>query len=331
MLLGSTSVGDALGDYEAARGVFAQLVGAATHDVSFFQTCAAAISQAAHGVPLARGDEVLISDEEYPSNAYPWYRAAERAGASVVAVPVAQLEEAARTRERVRVIAVSWVQFSTGKSVDLRALADAVHARDGWLVVDAIQGLGIIPFAMSESGADVVCGGTHKWCLGPLGHGFMACAPGRASAMQPLVHGAMTYGTSDDAVDPKKDARTDPRRFEPGAPLLVGAIGGAAAISLLLEIGIPRVHQEAMAMAALVRAGARARGLDVVVPSGPAAGPITAIIPRHKTGKEIVDAMRARKCSVAPRGGGVRVAPHVHNGPQHIERFFALWDEIDRA
>src|SRR5439155_1637471 len=135
------------------------------------------------------------------SNAYPWYRAAERAGAVVKTAPVDRIGDAIGASTRV--VAVSWVQYSTGASVDLRALADTLHARGGagadrWLVVDAIQGIGIAPFALAALGVDVVCGGTHKWLLGPLGHGLMACAPGRQATMTPVLHRAMTYGTPHD-------------------------------------------------------------------------------------------------------------------------------------
>ena len=73
--------------YEHARAVFAGLVGCDDDDVAFFQTCAAALTQAAFGLPIEKGQNIVILDQEYPSNAYPWFRAAERAGGSVVVVP----------------------------------------------------------------------------------------------------------------------------------------------------------------------------------------------------------------------------------------------------
>lgn len=336
MLDGSLAIGALLKDYEAARATFARLVGAAPEDTSFFQTCAATISQVALGMKLAAGDEIVLVDQEYPSNAYPWHRAAERAGARVIVVASGAGYRLDIDRvlgavtSRTRVIAVSSVQYSTGTTLPLRPLADAVHAHGGWLVVDAIQGLGVLPFDIASSGADAVCGGTQKWLLGPVGHGFLALAPGRALELQPLMHGAMTYGTADDVVDASKPARTDPRRFEPGTPLFLGALSAAASIELLLEIGIERVRAEAIAVADLVVARASERGLIVVQGSGPVRSPITTVVPKHRTAKEMVDALRARACSTAPRGGGVRISPHAHNGPQHVETLFALWDELDR-
>lgn len=336
MLDGSLGVGPLLREYEDARATFARLVGAARDDVSFFQTCAAAISQVALGMKLNAGDEIVLLDQEYPSNAYPWHRAAERAAARVVIVASAgnfRIDVDAVLRAvtpKTRAIAVSSVQFSTGSTVPLRPLADAVHAHGGWLVVDAIQGLGVLPFDLAASGADAVCGGTQKWLLGPVGHGFLALAPGRALELLPLMHGAMTYGTTDDVVDPAKAARTDPRRFEPGTPLVLGALSAAASVELLLEIGIERVHAQALTITDLVVARARERGLVVIEGSGPVRSPITAVVPRKRDPKDMVDALRARSCSTAPRGGGVRISPHAHNGPQHVDALFALWDELDR-
>lgn len=336
MLDGSLAIGGLLRDYEAARATFAGLVGAAPNDTSFFQTCAAAISQVALGMALAPGDEIILVDQEYPSNAYPWHRAAERAGGRVVVVASSagygiDVDRLLRAvTPKTRVITVSSVQYSTGSTVPLRPLADAVHAQGGWLVVDAIQGLGVLPFDLAASGADAVCGGTQKWLLGPVGHGFLALAPGRAPELQPLMHGAMTYGTPDDVVDPTRVPRTDPRRFEPGTPLFMGALSAAASIELLLEIGIDRVRAEAIAIADLVVERARERDLVVVQGSGPLRSPITTLVPKKRDPKDMVDALRARACSTAPRGGGVRISPHAHNGAQHVEKLFALWDELDR-
>lgn len=339
MARGSIGVPELLRRTEEARGAHAALVGCAPQDLAFFQTCAAAISQVAFGLTLRDGDELVLLDQEYPSNAYPWHRAAERAGARVVTVPSEQDLgiDPARVLEaitpRTRVVAVSWVQYSTGSVVPLRVLADAAHAVGAWLVVDAIQGLGVIPFDLTESGADAVCSGSHKWLLGPMGHGFLGLAPGRASALVPLMHGAMTYGTSEELFDPGRAPRAHgPQRFEPGTPAALGAVATGASAALLLELGIPRIHQEALVLADHLVSGARARGLEVRTSherAGAPRSPIVTMVPRHLGPRDMERALRARGCSVAARGGGVRVAPHCHNGPQHIARFFELWDALD--
>ena len=55
---------------------------------------------------------------------------------------------------------MSWVQFQTGAVLDLAALGQACRRHGAWLVVDAIQGLGVLPFDLHKLGVDAVCGGT---------------------------------------------------------------------------------------------------------------------------------------------------------------------------
>jgi kynureninase len=179
---------------------------------------------------------------------------------------------------------------------------------------------------MRALGVDYVCGGTHKWILGPLGHGFLCAGEARRRELTPLLHGAITYGLPADPVDVERPARTSAQRFEPGTPLAVGAIAGAAAIEELLAVGIPRVHDEALALADRVVAGARDRGFRVLsATDGPGRSPIVTFVPGGDPAALVRRLARAG-VTVVERAGGIRVSPHVDNGPEHVDRLFAILD-----
>lgn len=333
MSRGSLGVPEIVARVDAARGAVGRLVGAEAADVAFFPTCAAAISQAALGLTLRPGDEIVLPDQEYPSNAYPWYRAAERHGAVVRRVasgPDFTLETSAVIEAigpRTRVVACSWVQFQTGATLDLAAIAEAAHRRGALLVVDAIQGLGVLPFDLASTGVDIVCGGGHKWLLGPLGFGFLAARPKLVQALEPALYGAMTYGTPDDPVDPRRPARGTAKRFEPGAPPALTAPSAAAAILGLVEVGIDRVANIARARADLLAEGLLRRGY--VLRTRSAFSPIVTFVPRREPEALAAD-LRARRCGLVVRAGGVRVSPHGTTRPEEIERLLTLLDELDR-
>lgn len=333
MAQGSFAVGELLAEQERARERFAALVGARPHNVSFLQTCAAAITQVALGLPLAEGDEILTWDQEYPSNAYPWLEAARRAGGRVVRVPSGEGLEIDTSRlieamtPRTRVVAVSWVQFQTGELTDLVAVSEACRKVGAWLVVDAIQGLGVVPFDLDALGVDAVCGGTHKWLCGPVGHGFVAFRAGRRDEVRPLFHGAITYGTPDDPVDPKREPRRDPRRFEPGTPLLFGAVSGAAAIDLILEAGPAVLGREANRLSDRLTEGLLARGARVLSRrAGEPRSPIVTFVPRGDIDRA-ADALRRADVAFSRRGGGIRIAPHAFNRDEEIDRVLSALDE----
>lgn len=330
---GTLGIGETIARVEGARAALGRLVGVAPADVALFQTCAVALSQAAFGLPLRAGDEIVIVDQEYPSNAYPWYRAAERVGASVKLVASAPdftidpADVLAAIGPRTRVVACSWVQFQTGTTLDLPPLAEAVHRQGGYLVVDAIQGLGALPFDLLAAGADLVCGGSQKWLLGPLGLGFLAARPGLAADMTPIAYGAMTYGTPDDAPDPTRPMRATARRFEPGAPPALAGPATGASVQTLLDIGIDRVERENRALSDRLFEGLARRDYRVHPRSTRSA--IVTFIPRQDPA-ELATSLRDQGATVAVRAGGLRVSPHVHNGPQHIDRFLNLLAELDR-
>ena len=150
---------------EVTRKKLAAFLGATPDETALLQTTATAISQAAFGIPLSHGDEVLTWDQEYPSNFYPWRDACKRAGARLIQVP-SSLSETPTSRllehvtDRTKVIAISWVQYQAGAVTDLAEISRSLKDRSIWLVADVIQGVGVRPFHFHDSGFDVVCGGS---------------------------------------------------------------------------------------------------------------------------------------------------------------------------
>lgn len=332
MARGTLAMGDLLEDLERARATFARLVGARPNNVSMMQTCAAALTQVALGLPLADGAEIVTWDQEYPSNAYPWFEAARRVGGRVVAVPsgadlavdTGRLIEAITTRTGV--VATSWVQFQTGAITDLERLAAACRRVGAWLVVDAIQGLGVLPLDLEALGIDAVCGGTHKWLCGPVGHGFIAFREGRRDEVWPLMHGAITYGTPDEPPVATRSPRCDPRRFEPGTPLLLGSLAGAAAIELILDTGVDTLRARALELSDRLVEGVRARGGRVLSQtSGAVRSPITTFVPRGDL-DAAARRLQTARVSFSRRGGGIRISPHGFNREADIDRVLEALD-----
>ena len=311
--------------YDATRDVYGQLVGVPGTDVSMMQTCAAAISQVAFGIEYERGDEILLCDQEYPSNAYPWFEAARRYD---VTARVIQSEDnldlsldklLSAMTPKTKVVAVSWVQYQSGTCTDLLTLKKKCEEVDAWLVVDAIQGLGMIPFPYDKVMPDAICSATHKWVLGPLGHGFLIMSQERREALTPIMHGAMTYGTPEDLVERGKAMRTDNVRFEPGNPLIWGAIGGAASLKKIFNIGVEQIHKRAMGLSHQLINGLNALGAEILGQSSQQRmSPIVTFKMPHGEMTELFAHLKANKVLGAYRAGGIRLAPHAYNTEDEI-------------
>src|SRR5207248_9414922 len=72
---------------ERLRGLAAKLFGASADDVAIVPSASYGIATAALNLPVTRGQKILILDQQFPSNSYPWWRVAEETGAEVVTVP----------------------------------------------------------------------------------------------------------------------------------------------------------------------------------------------------------------------------------------------------
>src|SRR5260370_31937250 len=99
---------------------------------------------------------------------------------------------------RVRVLAVSFVQFSNGYRADLARLGVACRANGTFLVVDGIQGVGNSVLDVRETPVDILACGGQKWLLAPWGSGFVYVRRELISVLEPAVAGWIAFRGTDD-------------------------------------------------------------------------------------------------------------------------------------
>ncbi|MBI2078731.1 MAG: aminotransferase class V-fold PLP-dependent enzyme [Euryarchaeota archaeon] len=170
-----------------ARRAFAAFVGSRLDRVMCFQNTSAALSSVAWGLRWRRGDEVLVSRNEFVSNYLAWELQGRR-GVRVRNLPTederVDPDVLKKTiRRTTRVVAVSAVHWATGARQDLRALADAAHDGGALLVVDAAQSLGAAPHSPARDRYDVLATNTYKWLLSYNGTAFADFSRGALEAI----------------------------------------------------------------------------------------------------------------------------------------------------
>ena len=131
----------------------------------------------------------------------------------------------------------------TGRRHDLRAIADAAHARGARLVVDAAQSTGVVPIDVDRDGIDVLVTTAMKWLLGPPGIGFLHLRADLLAEAPVLDVGYLGLDAplGDWPPHTMPPIVADARRYELGLPNLPGVFAARAGIELLREVGIERV------------------------------------------------------------------------------------------
>ena len=150
-------------DAEESRTLFARIVGGDADGVAIIPAVSYGIAVAAANVPVEEGQRILILEEQFPSNVYPWRELASRRGAELVTVqrpPDHDWTRAvlAELDERAAVVSLPNCHWTDGSLVDLVRIGARAREVGAALVVDAIQSLGALPFDVSEVGPDFLVG-----------------------------------------------------------------------------------------------------------------------------------------------------------------------------
>lgn len=272
------------------------------------------------GLPLERGDEVLISsfDRHYAGAVFE--QIAARVGITVrfVDLPLApssvQVIEAFERAftARTRLVVASHVVDGWGFVLPIRALADLAHRRGAQLLADGALGFGIVPVDVRALGCDYYATSLHKWLNAPLGTGALFVRRDRISGLWPL------YGNR---VEPNNIRKFEEIGTRSGPT--IAAIGEA--IDFHQAVGPERKaarlrHLLAVATAALDGA----TGVSIITERDPALrSGLARIAVEGVTGRDLMIRLREQYRIYTfglfgPPHDGVYISPNVFNSPRDM-------------
>ena len=309
---------------DRCRALLGELLNAEDGTIALSVNTGAGINLAAWGLPLGAGSVVVIPDLEFPANVYPWMAASRAREYSVRVVPARDglLDEEALfealDEPGTRVLALSWVGFATGFVADLPRLSEACRARDVWLVVDGIQGVGVLPLDLARTHVDLLACGGQKWLLSPWGSGFTYVHPDMLKVLAPQPVSWMAVRGSDDfasLVDYDLTWRDGARRFEQITVPFQDFAGMAASLELLRDLGHAEIGAHIEARVAELADGARNAGVPVVTPQGRTAGIVTV---RPRDVRATSERLRDARVVHSVREGTIRLSPHCYTTSEEI-------------
>ncbi|MBI2321564.1 MAG: aminotransferase class V-fold PLP-dependent enzyme [Chloroflexi bacterium] len=314
---------------DRARERAARLIGAAPEEIALVQNTVVGVNIVAQGLDWQPGDTVVTADVEFPANYFPWANLADR-GVLVKLVRerdgrVPADDVLAAIDDRTRVVALSFVEFTNGYRNDLATIGRACRERGVLFAVDAIQGLGALEMDVAAQCVDFLAAGGHKWLLGPIGTGIFYCRRALLDRLRVAFLGHNSMVRRPEYLPHVYDLWPDARRFEGGAQNSLGVAGLAASIDLLLGLGPAAVERRVLELTDYVIAGLRERDCEVLSPLGARErSGIVAFRSRRTPTPALVRRLAEQRIFVAPRSGGIRVAPHVYNREEELDRLLAL-------
>jgi len=312
------------------RERLARLINATSpDDIALVKNTSEALSMVASGLDWRPGDEIVGIAGDFPSNRFVWQALTDR---EVHFVPVDILTAAdpeaaliAAIGPRTRLLAVSSVHFATGLRLDLERLGAHCRANGVLFCIDAIQSLGVIPFDVAACQADFVAADGHKWLLGPEGLALFYCRPALRDQLRlhqfgwHMVENPGDYGASD------WQPATTARRFECGSPNMLGIHALEASLALIIQTGVEHIFSHITNLICHLIEEAGKTGLQTVPGSGlgeRGSGIITLAL-NGADATTVWQKLMDQRIVTAPRGGGIRFSPHLHNTPAQIDQALA--------
>ena len=316
------------------RHSLATLINARSADeIALLKNTSEGLSIIAKGIHWQAGDNIVISNQEFPSNFIVW-DALQRDGVELRIADISDYENPEQAiidkmDNRTRLLSISAVQYASGLKMDLQQLGRACKAHECLFCVDAIQQIGALQFDVQAIDADFVVADGHKWMLGPEGLALFYC---KQSSMEQLELQQFGWHMVDDLSDFNAMTNWKPantaRRFECGSPNTLTIHALYASIGLLLELGMEQVEKSVLAnVQSLITLFESLADISILSPQNTHqhAGIFTFKkqgVDNQKLYQFLVD--KGAVCAL--RGGGIRFSPHFYNQTSQFEQL-ADWVE----
>src|SRR5262245_29338550 len=309
---------------ETSRQKVAEQLGVTADEIALVRNTSEANNTINNGLPLKSGDEVVLWDQNHPTNNVAWDVRAARFGLTVkrIATPAAPADAGQLVQAftdafspRTRVLALTHVSNVSGLKLPVAELGEAAQRRRIWVHVDGAQSWGALHVNLRKLNCDSYSASAHKWFVGPKEAGLLfvrqeriaevwpnVVAPGWGNQVQPEVKGARKFeslGQRDDAA--------------------LAAIATAAEFHA--AIGPAQVESRLIELATALKTGLKDAGIELVTPLDPtmSGGVCVARVPAAKS-NDIYNRLYEEHGIAGATTGGLRLCPHVYNTREHIDR-----------
>ncbi len=317
---------DFFDDAERARRLFAQLIGAPdAQRVALIAGVSYGVALVARNTQCARGQNIVVSAEQFPSNVHAWRRVAQRSGGELrtIAPPAAERRAEAWNEALLAAIdrdtalvALPQVHWTDGTRFDLERIGVRAREQGAALVLNATQSAGAFPFELERIQPDAVICAAYKWLLGPYGIGVAWLGP-RYDNGEPLEETWIGRAGSDDfrgLVNYRDEYQPGAARFDVGErsnftllPMLVSGL------ELVNSWRPERVQDYCRELVQPVIEEAQSLGFAVEAEGWRASHIFGLRTPPGLDLAALQQLLQQRAISVSLRGSALRVSPNAYN------------------
>jgi len=320
----------------AARSAVARLIGADAADIALIPSVSSAAGLVAAQFGAAGpGQSIVIGQQEYSSNHFPWRQLAGK-GYDVRQVPFRNggLEPddvAGRVDAGTRLVAFSGVQSATGHRSDVAAISGLARTAEAIVFVDGSQMIGAVPVAGDLQHVDVLVVPDHKFLLNAgRGMGYCYLSPAVQRRFTPVSAGWRAGSVPFDSFfGPQMNLSATASRFDSSISWLA-AIGSQAALTVFDDFGPSTIYARNHELTTKLRAALTGIGWDPVDLPAQNHSTIISVPLGDLEPSRLLSALSEQQVICSARDGHLRLAVHFYNHEDDIERLVTTLTSANR-
>ena len=310
---------------EKVRADIARFIHAEPEEIAFTNSTSHGMNLIAE---LISGEGTVLTNRlEFPATTVPWIYRKAKVKFMSPRNGILSLDEIKKNlTPEVRTILTSYVQFQNGFRQDLDALGRMKQNR--YLVVNATQGFGYLPIDVKKSKIDFLVTNSYKWLMAGYGGGILYINKKWLEAFPPHSAGWRSVPNPEYFDNQSANIKADASRYETGCPPFPHIFAMGAAIEYISAIGLDQVQKRIFALTDFAVQELANAKIKILSPlqTQHRSGIIVFYV---KNAETVTNRLLHRKIYVSPRGGGIRIAPHVYNTEAEISALIkALKEEI---
>jgi selenocysteine lyase/cysteine desulfurase len=301
-------------EYEAARRIFADFLGAQPDEVAIIPSASAGINSIASALSFRERKKVVLGSFEFPTMGHIWLSQRSRGAEVQFVEAVGDRMPAERYGSAINantlIVPVTGLCFMNGWRSELAKIVSYAHARGALVLFDDYQDSGTRPVDVKDLGVDIYVTGTLKYLLGPPGLAMMYVRSDLIRSLAPTISG--WFAQADPfAFDVKKlELSATARRFEAGTPAIPNLYAAKRGVQLLQSVGLRDVAEHVKGLAAALLSGLQEMSIQIKTPLD-SVGPL--IVLKCRDSAELVRKLAEQQIIVSNRRDGLRIALHVYN------------------
>ncbi len=303
-------------------------------DIALLKNTSEALSTIAYGLDWQAGDNIVISNQEFPSNRIVWQSLTQQGvitrQADLLASDSPEQALMDQCDSKTRLLSISSVQYATGLRVNLERLGKYCAKQGILFCIDAIQSIGALSFDSQQYQADFVVADGHKWMLGPEGLALFYCKSKWREQLKLCQYGWHMTEKYDDFDQTEWQPASTARRFECGSPNMLSIHALNASLSLLLEVGMDNIEQKILSNSEyMFEQLAKSQHLTItsVTKTDQYAG-IIAFRHHQVEQQKLHQHLTKQGVVCAIRNGSIRFSPHYYTPRSELQKAIDIADEL---